>query len=69
MQMQPSAHNARNFSQCDSMLIGDEAGANTYPYIQVGPVFNAESSFLCHYIPLVHLFVTPLSMYLSLDLR
>jgi Fe-S cluster assembly protein SufB len=35
MQMQPSAHNARNFSQCDSMLIGDEAGANTYPYIQV----------------------------------
>ncbi|CAM6041363.1 unnamed protein product [Sphagnum compactum] len=35
VQMQPSAHNARNFSQCDSMLIGDEAGANTYPYIQV----------------------------------
>ena len=26
---------ARNFSQCDSMLIGDKAGANTYPYIQV----------------------------------
>ncbi|CAM6110067.1 unnamed protein product [Calypogeia fissa] len=35
VQIQPSAHNARNFSQCDSMLIGDEAGANTYPYIQV----------------------------------
>ena len=29
------AENAKNFSQCDSMLIGDTAGANTYPYIQV----------------------------------
>lgn len=35
VQVQASAHGARNFSQCDSMLIGDEAGANTYPYIQV----------------------------------
>ncbi|KAG0579261.1 hypothetical protein M758_4G087000 [Ceratodon purpureus] len=35
VQVQPSAHNARNFSQCDSMLIGDQAGANTYPYITV----------------------------------
>lgn len=35
VQIQPSAHNSRNFSQCDSMLIGDEAAANTYPYIQV----------------------------------
>ena len=35
-QVQPTAQNARNFSQCDSMLIGDTAGANTYPYIQVG---------------------------------
>lgn len=35
VQVQPSAHNARNYSQCDSMLIGDQAGANTYPYIQV----------------------------------
>ena len=26
---------ARNFSQCDSMLIGDQCGANTFPYIQV----------------------------------
>lgn len=26
---------ARNFSQCDSMLIGDKCGANTFPYIQV----------------------------------
>lgn len=31
----PTATGARNFSQCDSMLIGDCAGANTYPYIQV----------------------------------
>ncbi len=29
------AQNARNFSQCDSMLIGDQCGANTFPYIQV----------------------------------
>jgi Fe-S cluster assembly protein SufB len=31
----PSAAGARNYSQCDSMLIGDRAGANTYPYISV----------------------------------
>ena len=30
----PQARGARNFSQCDSMLIGDRAAANTYPYIQ-----------------------------------
>ncbi len=29
------AEGARNFSQCDSMLIGDRCGANTFPYIQV----------------------------------
>jgi len=29
------AESARNFSQCDSMLIGDRCGANTFPYIQV----------------------------------
>ena len=33
VQVQPSAIGARNHSQCDSMLIGDRAGANTYPYI------------------------------------
>jgi len=32
--MGPNARDARNFSQCDSMLIGDEAAANTHPYIQ-----------------------------------
>jgi len=31
----PKADGARNFSQCDSMLIGDQSGANTFPYIQV----------------------------------
>ena len=29
----PTAKGARNYSQCDSMLIGDQAAANTYPYI------------------------------------
>ncbi len=31
----PRAEGARNFSQCDSMLIGSQCGANTFPYIQV----------------------------------
>jgi Fe-S cluster assembly protein SufB len=31
----PGAEGARNFSQCDSMLIGERCGANTFPYIQV----------------------------------
>ncbi len=30
-----SADDARNFSQCDSMLIGDNCGAHTFPYIDV----------------------------------
>jgi Fe-S cluster assembly protein SufB len=30
-----SADNARNFSQCDSMLMGDRCGAHTFPYIEV----------------------------------
>jgi Fe-S cluster assembly protein SufB len=29
------ADNARNFTQCDSMLIGDQCGAHTFPYIEV----------------------------------
>ncbi len=29
------AENSRNFSQCDSMLIGDKCGAHTFPYIDV----------------------------------
>jgi Fe-S cluster assembly protein SufB len=31
----PRADRARNYSQCDSMLIGSRCGANTFPYIQV----------------------------------
>ena len=31
-----SAVNARNFSQCDSLLLGDKCGAHTFPYIEVG---------------------------------
>ncbi len=30
-----NAENARNFSQCDSLLIGDRCGAHTFPYIEV----------------------------------
>ena len=30
-----NAKDARNFSQCDSMLIGSECGAHTFPYIEV----------------------------------
>jgi Fe-S cluster assembly protein SufB len=30
-----SAANARNFSQCDSLLLGDTCGAHTFPYIEV----------------------------------
>lgn len=31
----PRAHNARNFSQCDSLLMGDGCGSHTFPYIEV----------------------------------
>jgi Fe-S cluster assembly protein SufB len=30
-----NASNARNFSQCDSLLLGDKCGAHTFPYIEV----------------------------------
>jgi len=35
VKIMPSATGARNFSQCDSMLIGDKCSANTFPYIDV----------------------------------
>ena len=35
MKIQKSAVGARNFSQCDSLLIGDKCGAHTFPYIEV----------------------------------
>jgi Fe-S cluster assembly protein SufB len=31
-----NADNARNFSQCDSLLLGDRCGAHTFPYIEAG---------------------------------
>jgi Fe-S cluster assembly protein SufB len=30
-----SAENARNYSQCDSLLLGDRCGAHTFPYLEV----------------------------------
>ncbi len=30
------AQNSRNFSQCDSLLMGDQCGAHTFPYIEIG---------------------------------
>jgi Fe-S cluster assembly protein SufB len=35
VEIKKSAANARNFSQCDSMLIGNKCGAHTFPYIEV----------------------------------
>lgn len=35
VKIMPSAHNARNYSQCDSMLVGSKSSAHTYPYIDV----------------------------------
>jgi Fe-S cluster assembly protein SufB len=35
VKIQKSATNARNFSQCDSLLLGNKCGAHTFPYIEV----------------------------------
>lgn len=40
VQVAPRAVGARNYTQCDSMLIGSDCSANTFPYIEVG---NASS--------------------------
>lgn len=32
----PKATGSRNYTQCDSMLVGDQCSANTFPYIEVG---------------------------------
>jgi len=34
VKFQPTAEGARNFTQCDSLLIGDKCGAHTFPYIE-----------------------------------
>ena len=35
VKIMPRAANARNYTQCDSMLIGNRCGAHTFPYIEV----------------------------------
>ena len=35
VKVQPKAYNARNYTQCDSLLLGDQCSANTFPYIEV----------------------------------
>jgi Fe-S cluster assembly protein SufB len=35
VKVMPKAENSRNYTQCDSMLIGSNSGANTFPYIEV----------------------------------
>jgi Fe-S cluster assembly protein SufB len=35
VEMKKSAVNSRNYSQCDSLLLGDRCGAHTFPYIEV----------------------------------
>ena len=40
----PEASNCRNFSQCDSLLLGDQCGAHTWPYVECGN----DSSILEH---------------------
>jgi len=36
VKVMPKAVGARNYTQCDSMLVGNECGAHTFPYIEVG---------------------------------
>ncbi|MDF2940135.1 MAG: FeS assembly protein SufB [Gammaproteobacteria bacterium] len=35
VRVSPTANNARNYTQCDSLLIGHQCGAHTFPYIEV----------------------------------
>ena len=35
VKMEKTAANARNYSQCDSLLMGDQCGAHTFPYLEV----------------------------------
>ena len=34
VRISPAAEGARNYTQCDSLLIGDRCGAHTFPYIE-----------------------------------
>ena len=44
VRINPKAENARNFSQCDSLLLGDKCGAHTFPYMEV----NNDSAIVEH---------------------
>jgi len=44
VKVSPKADNARNFSQCDSLLLGDQCGAHTFPYIDI----NNETAVVEH---------------------
>jgi Fe-S cluster assembly protein SufB len=33
--MFPTAENARNYTQCDSLLMGNQCGAHTFPYMEI----------------------------------
>jgi Fe-S cluster assembly protein SufB len=35
VKVMPGAEDARNFSQCDSLLLGDKCGAHTFPYLEI----------------------------------
>ena len=49
VQVGKKATNARNFSQCDSLLIGDQCGAHTFPYIEAkNPSANIEPVSYTH---------------------
>ena len=44
VKVSPRAKNARNFSQCDSLLMGNNCGAHTFPYIEA----NNKSAMVEH---------------------
>ena len=44
VKISPKAENARNYSQCDSLLLGDKCGAHTFPYLEV----NNKSAIVEH---------------------
>jgi Fe-S cluster assembly protein SufB len=44
VKVSPKADNARNYSQCDSLLLGDQCGAHTFPYIDI----NNETAVVEH---------------------
>ena len=63
--MHPKAKDSRNFTQCDSLLIGDKCGAHTVPYIEVK---NKNILFCIGMFYWSHSFFW-LDVYTSLDFR